>query len=181
MQAYRISKHTAGTVGSRQQAGFSKQIDRQMAAPPCDCATQAKHGFRSATGKGTGRRRLIEPARTANSNPPIQEGRIHKGRTPWNGAGHAMEPFYGHKRTLAAERERGAAGTCLGLCSNTWRIEGVCKCRCVCRGNRPDPSSGMPAPTPSMPTYRMMPSHAAAELAHPRHGLHSGFCERKAT
>ena len=39
--------------------------------------------------------------------------------------------------------------------------EGVCKCRCVCLGNRLDPSSGMPAPTPRMPTFRMMLSLAA--------------------
>ena len=151
MQAYRISKHTAGLPSA---TGFSKQIARKMAAPPCNCATQAmppgRHGFHSATRKGNGRRRLIESARTAICVSPIQMGRIQKGRTPWNGAGHAMEPFYGHKRTLAADRERGAAGTCLGLCSSTWRIEGVCKCRCGCLGNRPDPSSGMPAPTPSI-------------------------------
>jgi hypothetical protein len=81
-------------VGSRQLAGFSRRIANQMAAPPCDCATQAmppgRHRFHSATRKGNGRRRLIEPARTANCDPPIQKGRIHKGRTPWNGAGHAM-------------------------------------------------------------------------------------------
>ena len=44
--------------------------------------------------------------------------------------------------------------------------EGVCKCRCVCLGNRLDPSSGMPAPTPRMPTFRMMLSLAAHENMH---------------
>jgi hypothetical protein len=44
--------------------------------------------------------------------------------------------------------------------------EGVCKCRCVCLGNRLDPSSGMPAPTPRMPTFRMMLSLAAHENWH---------------
>jgi hypothetical protein len=44
--------------------------------------------------------------------------------------------------------------------------EGVCKCRCVCLGNRLDPSSGMPAPTPRMPTFRMMLSLAAHEGWH---------------
>ena len=44
--------------------------------------------------------------------------------------------------------------------------EGVCKCRCVCLGNRLDPSSGMPAPTPRMPTFRMMLSLAAHQNWH---------------
>jgi hypothetical protein len=44
--------------------------------------------------------------------------------------------------------------------------EGVCKCRCVCLGNRLDPSSRMPAPTPRMPTFRMMLSLAAHEGWH---------------
>jgi len=44
--------------------------------------------------------------------------------------------------------------------------EGICKCRCVCLGNRLDPSSGMPAPTPRMPTFRMMLSLAAHQNWH---------------
>jgi hypothetical protein len=44
--------------------------------------------------------------------------------------------------------------------------EGVCKCRCVCLGNRLDPNSGMPAPTPRMPTFRMMLSLAAHQNWH---------------
>ena len=44
--------------------------------------------------------------------------------------------------------------------------EGICKCRCVCLGNRLDLDSAMPAPTPRMPTFRMMLSLAAKKHMH---------------
>jgi hypothetical protein len=44
--------------------------------------------------------------------------------------------------------------------------EGTCKCRCVCLGNRLDPSSAMPAPTPRMPTFRFMLSLATKKNMH---------------